>query len=218
VKILCLIVDSTPHGDWLATYEVHRRNWNRCLDRCPDVDGYFLRSEPELAVDHSVEGRCFTVRNACRHDTMLFKARKAIETLLGDHDFVVRTNLSSIFDFPLLQRQRLPDEGLYMGHLVESRYVTGSGMVLSRDVAQMLVSPSSQPLDAWEDIATWQILSARGVTPSHREALIYDYGKGLEQVSVGHHLHYRLRDYTDPQRIKERAVAEHVFNQIYKES
>jgi hypothetical protein len=215
VKILCLIIDATPHGCWQETYEVHRRVWNKCLDRCSGVDGYFLRSDPGLAADRAVEGRRFTVHGDERHATILFKTRKAIEVLLTDHDYVVRTNVSSLYDFPLLRQQDLPDKDLYLGHIVDGKYVTGSGMILSRDAAQKLLSPTSQPLDAWDDVAIGQILHAHGVAARHKDAFIYDYARGLDQVSVGQNVHYRLRDHDDPQRVKEREVTEHVFSKIY---
>jgi hypothetical protein len=215
VKILCLIIDSTPHDSWQETYAVHRRVWNECLDRCPSVNGYFLHSDPGLTVDHSTEGRSFTVRGSERHDTILFKTQKAIEVLLTDHDYVVRTNVSSLYDFPLLRQQDLPNKDLHLGHLVGGKYVTGSGMLLSRDAAQKLLSPNPSLRDAWDDIAIGQILHASGIVARHMDAFIYDYAKGLDQISIGRHVHYRLRDYHDPQRVKEREVTEHVFSKIY---
>ncbi len=218
MKILCLIIDALPQASWQETYATHRRVWHRCLDKCPEVDGYFLYSDPALATAHHVEGRRFTVRGSECHGTILFKTTRALEVLLAsDHDYVVRTNISSLFDFPLLQRQDLPRAGLYSGHLVDGKYVTGSGMLLSRDVAQKLMLPVDPQLklDAWDDAAIWQILLSHGVAPCHREAFIYDYARGPDQVSIGQHLHYRLREHGDPQRAKEREVVEHVFSRIY---
>lgn len=222
VKILCLIIDATPQISWQETYAVHREIWHRCLDRRPDVDGYFIYSDPTIASDYVVEARRFVARFSEQHGTILFKTTCAIEVLLADHDYVVRTNISSLYDFPLLSRQDLPAAGLYSGHLVDGKYVTGSGMILSRDVAQMLTAPVDPQVchqsDGWDDAAIGQILRSRGVDPQHRDAFIYDYAKGLDQLSVGKHLHYRLRQYVDPAREHERVVTAHVFSKIYEEA
>lgn len=215
-KILCLIIDSTPHVCWQETYAAHRRIWQECLDRSPEVDGYFLYSDPRQAPAHVIEGRRFTVRGDESHGTILKKTLKAIEVLLDDHDYVIRTNISSLYDFALLLRRLdLPKENLYTGHLVNGQHVTGSGMIFSRDVAKKLLLPVSFALDPWDDIAIWQILSACGIRARHEEAFIYDYAKGPEQLLIGQHIHYRLRDYNDPQRVEELRVTERAFAEIY---
>ena len=217
-KILCLIIDSSPQPAWQGTYAAHRRIWNMCLDRCPEVDGYFLRSEPDLGADHVVAGRNFTVRGPERLDTILHKTRTAVAKLLTDHDCVVRTNLSSIFDFPLLQRLELSKENLYTGHVIHDRgwrFVSGAGMILSRDVALKLLTPMEIVLDPHDDVAIWQILNAQGIGYQHREMFCYNYEKPLEQLSVGSHVHYRLKDEHDPARSRECLVTGHAFAQIY---
>lgn len=219
MKLLCLIIDSTPPVPWRETYDVHRKVWNRCLDKCPGVDGYFLHADPSLAARHLVERRRFTVRGPERADTILNKTLRAIEVLLTDHDYVVRTNISSLYDFPLLARQTLPKDGLYAGHVIpEGRgFVTGSGMILSRDVAKKLLvpAPPSVVLRPQDDVAIYQILEAHGVRPQHKPMFIYDYTRGTDQITIGHHVHYRLRDEGDPQRLQERQVTEHIFGRIY---
>lgn len=220
MKILCLIIDSLE--PWRETYETHRRVWNAVLDKNPEVEGYFLRSNPSLGSDHFIEGRIFTVRGEERYDTILTKTLKAVEVLFDNHDYVIRTNLSSLYDFPLLLHQelpRLPKENLYAGALGEAyghTFVSGSGMVLSRDVAQKFLSSLHPvPLSPCDDVAIAQILSARGVRPTHVDRYDYDYGRGEDQVVVGRYVQYRLRDTSDPQRTRERRVAEYLFSKVY---
>src|SRR5947208_1635577 len=113
MKILCLVIDSD--APWTQTYAEHRKIWNAVLDRNPAVDGYFLRSDPSLTAEYRVEPRRFVMRGPERYDTILGKTLKAIEVLLTDHNYVLRTNLSSLYDFPLLQRTDLPKINLYAG-------------------------------------------------------------------------------------------------------
>jgi hypothetical protein len=217
-RALCLIIDSEPSvAAWRETYDHHRQLWHRCLDLCPWVDGYFLRSDPTIKNELVVGPRQVTVRREECHGTILYKSLRALEALLRpDHDYVVRTNVSSLYDFPLLAREPART-GLYSGCLVDGAHVTGSGILLSNDVARALVGPRTRQttLSEWDDVAIWQILSEQGVRPEHRDMFIYDYSKGADQIVVGKHLHYRLRDYSDPHRAHERAASEAVFDRLY---
>ncbi len=219
-KILCLIIDAVPHEAWRETYEVHRANWNKCLDLNPNIEGYFLYSDPTLQAGYFVNKRSCTVRGEERYDTIFQKTAVAIDALLDDHDHVIRTNISSMWDFPLLQRQSFAQRGLYTGYTwaVDPPFVTGSGMVMSRDVAEKLARPPTTDLHPADDVAIAQVLLASGVHPQHRPWFLYDYSRGIEQLSVGEHFHYRLRDLDDPIRLQERHVSNYLFNKLYGNS
>lgn len=214
-KILCLVLDSDPHEDWGATYGRHRLIWNRCFDDCPWVEGYFIRSDPSLGSDSTVFGRQFVVRGEETFATVLNKTVKAIDALLTDHDYVVRTNNSSLYDFLLLDREELPKKGLYSGELVDGKYVTGSGILMSNDVARAVAEGPFKEVSDWDDEAIGQILESKGILPVRREMFAYDYSRGLDQLQVGRHLHYRLREYSSPVRALERAVVTAVYDRIY---
>lgn len=216
MKILCLIIDS--HGPWYETYATHRRLWNAVLDRNPEVEGYFLLSDPNIATDYAVEGRRFVVRGVERYDTILAKTLKAIEVLSGDQDYVLRTNLSSLYDFPLLHRMDLPKTACYAGCLTQAEgipYVSGSGMILSLDVARKLFpAPDPSTLNPWDDVAIGQILGPKGVPLTRIDRYDWDYNRGDDQVEIGRYVQYRLRD-QDQHRVRERAVAEQLFSRVY---
>lgn len=216
-KILCLIIDSVPQEPWRSTYEAHRANWTKCLDLNPGIDGYLLYADPALRTECVVDKRTCTVRGEERYDTIFHKTVAAISVLLDDHDYVVRTNISSMWDFPLLQRQNFSKKGLYTGYTwnVAPPFVTGSGMVMSRDVAEKLKSAPKTGLDPADDVAIAQVLLAAGIRPQHRPWFAYDYSRGPEQLVVGHHFHYRLRDLNDPERRQERNVSKFLLRKLY---
>lgn len=218
MKILCLVLDSDPPVEaWRETYDSHRRVWRRYLDICSSIDSYFVRSDPNAAVEIEVRDRSFTVRQAECFGTVLHKITRAIEVLLDDHDYVIQTGLSSLYDFNLLGR-RPAQEGVYSGHLVDGCYPSGAGILMSSDVARLLIQPHEQPSSGWQDIDIQRILQARGVLPTHDEMFIFDYAKGLEQLEVGKHLCYRFRDYGDPRREREREALRVAFERIYENS
>ena len=202
---------------------MHRRVWHRCLDQCPWIDGYFLYADPTLKSDYVVDARRLIVRSEERIDTILDKTLVAIEKLLrDDHAYVIRTNTSSLWDFPLLARQELPDERLYIGQVIPrwscGHFVTGSGMILSRDVAKMLINAPREGLEAHDDVAIAQILNRHRIRAQSRPWFWYDYSRGLDQLPVGQYVHYRLRDNDDPERKKEREVTEVLFSKLYPAS
>lgn len=220
MKALCLIIDSEPPKEsWRETYYCHRFYWNQALDKHPWVEGFFIRSTPELNQEYEISLRTRTLyaRGEENWGTVLRKTQIAIGALLTDHDYVIRTNVSSIFDFHALARRHI-ESSVYSGSIVNDRYVTGSGMLLSRDVAQILTEPFEGELSGWDDADIAEILRTRDVLPSAGDAFIYDFSRGLEQlsnVSPGDFLHYRFRDYSDPIRFREREAKAAVFEKIY---
>ena len=217
MKILCLVIDSDAPCP--ETYAAHRRTWEAVLDRNPDIEGYFLRSIPHLASDHAVEGRRFLCRGQERYDTILKKTVKAVEVLLRDHDYVLRTNLSSLYDFPLLQRMELPRRGFYAGTILREAgvlFVNGAGILMSRDLAEELASARDLSLlNEWDDIAIGQIMASKGIRPHPIGRYDYDYSRGNDQIVPGRHIQYRLRDLSDPSRTREPEVVAHVFATVY---
>jgi hypothetical protein len=223
-KILCLVIDSVPHDAWRPTYETHRRIWQECFDASPEVDGYFLYSDPALKDRYKIEPRRFTFRCEERLDTILHKTIKAIDKLLDGHEYVIRTNISSLWDFPLLKRllPTLPRKQLYTGNQISWNpvFVTGSGMLLSRDAAKKIGAAKPKGLDPHDDIAIAQILHAHGIRAQHRPWYWYDYARGIDQFvpAIGQYLHYRLRNSHDPERRGESEVTEYLFSKLYNET
>jgi hypothetical protein len=222
--VLCLVNDSDPPVEaWRETYDSHRRHWRQCLDRvAADVDGYLIRSIPDMPSDWAVSraNNTFAVRQREAFQTMFHKLTRAVELLLCDqHDWVVYTGLSSLYDLPLLCAGREPARpGVYAGHLVDGTYPSGGGVLFSPDVARALVEMRAHHDSGWNDVAIWQVLTAAGFQPQHREMFVFDYGRGLEQldqVEPGRYLCYRMRDYDDPRRERERGVMAAVFEKLY---
>lgn len=215
MSVLCLVLDSDPPVEsWRETYNSHRLVWQRCLDVCPWIEGFLVRSVPDLPVAVQVQDKLVLVRGEEGFKTVLHKLTTAIEVLLGDQEFVIQTGLSSLYDFRLL-RSRTVASGLYAGHVNGEGYVSGAGILLSNDAARLLVEGRNEGTSGWQDIDIRDILHARGIEPKHEEMFIYNYAKGPEQLEVGRHLCYRFRDYDDPYRATERAVLHDVFERLY---
>lgn len=224
-RILCLTIDSDPEPAWRETYEVHRRHWRWCFDACASwVDGYFVRAQPDLQAEYAIDParRLFTFRGGESFIGILYKVAKAIDVLLGpEHGCVVRTGLSSLYDFNALRAELPLSAGTYAGHFVHGygvTYCSGAGMVLSPDVARSLSAGAQHADSQFDDVAVAQVLKASGITPQDRPMWVYDYKRGLgqiDEVALGEYLCYRFRDYDDPRRAVERDVMPSVFRKVY---
>ena len=212
LKNLCLIFDSEPENpSHQATYDSHRYFWNRHLDNSP-VEGFFIRSDPNLNVEYKIEQRTLTVKGDAGHGLRgtLHRLVRAIDILLRDHPYVVITGLASILDFRLLQNRPVQN-GVYSGHVVDNEgpYVSGACALMSNDVARVVVESRSDARSQWVDVAVGEILRAKNITPQHEPMFIFDYARGFEQLESGL-LRYRIKDETGD-RVLERDVMRAVF-------
>lgn len=122
---------------------------------------------------------------------VITKTMKAIEyiSISYDFDYVVRTNLSSFWNLnnllPLLEL--LPKSGYYGGVVPFDTFVSGTGIIISKDVAISLsqfvlpgLSNNSQYSEVYEDVLIESIvksilnLSTQSLTPDHWMLMIND--------------------------------------------
>lgn len=108
----------------------------------PDVDSYFL----EMGPYSGVVGDTYYTRGSEALNEIITKTVAALKYFSGSgYDYVIRTNLSSVWSFPRLIQflHTLPRTGVYCGEINRNvpglEYVSGAGMILSPDVCKALV-------------------------------------------------------------------------------
>jgi len=81
-----------------------------------------------------------------------------------DYDYIVRTNLSSFWNIPNLFKLNIPLNNCLTGYLMFDRFISGTGIIMSRDVCKYLCC---QPyIDGPDDcVITNQIQNYCSVTP-----------------------------------------------------
>jgi hypothetical protein len=121
-------------------YDAQRDFWRRM-----NIPAYFITLDnvPEITLD----GDTLRIPGIETYENILLKTLIAIDyfTNRNSYDFVIRTNISSIWDYPqlLTKLSTLPKTNLYCGLPGGVRgdmsYVSGSGMILTPDVCKKLI-------------------------------------------------------------------------------
>lgn len=160
VKVLVLIIAS----DGVPAYLELQKIWKSYMHRDPEhFEVYFIRGNPDLAAAYEIKGDDLFVKTEESYQPGITnKTILSIEALLPrikEFDYVLRTNLSSFYVFPRLLDfvAALPRRRCYCGvqqHIPEGwlpkfgliNFVSGAGIVLSSDLAEMLVKQKQELL------------------------------------------------------------------------
>jgi hypothetical protein len=156
IKLLVLIIASDNPPVYLELEKI----WRSYMHLDPEhVEAYFIRGNPELETTSMIDGDTIWSKTdegwSPETAGIINKTVLSLEELLprlDEFDYVLRTNLSSFFIFPRLLNalENLPRTRLYYGSPLESRSITGpkikpdsqaqgSGIIMSTDVAKMLI-------------------------------------------------------------------------------
>ena len=178
LKVLVLIITS----DDVPVYKELQKIWQRYMHNDPEhVEVYFIRGDPALPVDYAIEGDVVWSKTA--ESIMPGIINKTILSLEGllprihtEFDYVLRTNLSSFYVFPRLLKflERCPRQQLYCGSTDRAiTFCSGSGFLLTPDLAQMLVDHKSYFLNnnrANDDVLIGNFFKEQGIraTPHFR--------------------------------------------------
>lgn len=152
LKVLILIIASDGNEAYLELQKI----WRTYMHNDPQhFDVFFIRGNPELATPYEIKGDNLFVKTEENYTPgIINKTVLSMEALLPrlkDYDYVIRTNLSSFYVFPrlLVFLNTLPKQKCYcgvplyipadwypkFGHI---NFVSGAGIILSSDLAEML--------------------------------------------------------------------------------
>lgn len=149
-NILVLIISS----DGLPHYKKNRDVWRLYMNLYPHIHCYFIEnSTDETRTYPCIQEDTLYLKGEESFENILGKTLNGMEYLLGsDHyDFIVRTNLSSVWCFGSLESylESLPRTNVYSGprgpyyHLERLHFwfyfVGGMGIIMSRDVCGLLL-------------------------------------------------------------------------------
>ena len=137
VSLLVLVISSRD----LAAYEGHRAVWRERM-AASDVAFRFVEMG---ARSEEVGDTLFVQGSESLHPGVLLKTLAAFERYCADYDYLLRTNLSSLWflDRFLPVVASLPRRRLYAGVVVEGWYASGAGLLLSGDAARLVVAGAS---------------------------------------------------------------------------
>jgi hypothetical protein len=225
MRILMLVISS----DTFPVYKHHREVWRSYMKSHPEVDCYFI--ELRTLLFPTLSSDTLTLRGIERYGTIYGKTIDALEYFLKrrSYDYVVRTNLSSVWDFRTLRSylETAPRTRLYAGQTgVNSEtglaFASGAGILMSMDVARTLIANVrvGLSLNAFDDVAIAKALSASGLFPSPLPRVDFISLKHYEEhhggIPVGS-FHYRVKhtdylgDRMEEPEIMRRLLRDHIL-------
>ena len=161
MNVLILIISSTN----IPTYEYNKRVWLSYMNTHPSIDSYFIEYRGETGDSQEI---------LLENNTLYFKGEESLANILAKtyfsfhyfmnqtkkkYDFFIRTNLSTVCDLNALMHfleGLASKERIYSGirmpfYNLESleywfKFVSGIGIILSRDVVEIILDPANRPL------------------------------------------------------------------------
>lgn len=218
MKVLVLVISS----DTFPVYAHHREVWRMYRKSHPDFDCYFIEYRPLVFVP-TLTSDTLVLRGIERYGTILGKTLEALEYFLRrrSYDYVLRTNLSSVWDFVNLRRylDTLPREGVYRGQCGVNpdtgiQFASGAGILMSADVTKALLNHQqvARTLPAFDDVAIAKALGVAGVSPSPLSRVDFislaHYTEHHTKIPGGS-FHYRVKNLAN--RMEEPVVMRHLL-------
>lgn len=161
MRITFLVIASSG----LAIYAEHEKCWRSYARSHPDITVYFLRQREDIA-ETVLEGDTIWAPGEERLERVFDKTVAAFRFLSpSSYDYLVRTNLSSVWHFPNLLRacSTLPTTGVFCG-VLGNPGISGAGMILSPDVVIKLAENSGRvPRGMWDDTDFGKVAELCGI-------------------------------------------------------
>jgi hypothetical protein len=139
MKVLVLIISS----DNDPVYAQHREIWLQYMNLNPQFECYFYQYHDG---PQKIENNTFWLNGVESYDKIIVKTIDAFDFFMkrDNYDFIVRTNLSSVWNFPLLidYLNTLPKEKVYSGVIGQCGtipFCSGSGFIMTPDIVKLLI-------------------------------------------------------------------------------
>jgi hypothetical protein len=168
LKTLILIIATDDKPAYRELQKIWEAYMNSDLKH---FEAYFIRANPDLASSYEIKQNEISVRTqegftpGILNKTIL--SMEAMQSRLDEFDYVLRTNLSSFYPYENLLKYltKLPRKNCYCGislHIPKSGgdlppeletipFISGAGIILSRDAAKMLIK-DHQELEKYKGV------------------------------------------------------------------
>lgn len=191
MKLVVLVISS----DNLPIYAEHRRLWRSYATTHPDVTVYFLHQRSDVSAPYFDGDTIWTPGQECL-ERIFDKTIDAFKLISPDsYDFLVRTNLSSVWNFDKLIAfcKTLPTEKVFCG-VLGNPGISGAGMILSPDVVSTFIAHSHEiERGMWDDVDFGRLAIRCGIPsiPGQR----YDPRSEADVARCWNHgYHFYLKD------------------------
>jgi hypothetical protein len=206
-KVLMLVIYSPSQ-----LYDAQRDFWRRYMNSSPTISCYFIVFDAVSEI--TLDGDMLRIPGYESYDGIMKKTLDALDYFLvrDSYDFIIRTNISSIWDYPKLitHLETLPRAGVYAGSAGGTRgtmtWASGSGMIMTPDICKKLLDArdlalSFQCIDDVDIGYTFERLGVPLMIGTRSD--IYDDSVEIPRGSY----HYRVRLLPQPENVIERTIA-----------
>jgi hypothetical protein len=141
MKVLVLIISDESS----QVYIEHKKIWLKYMNLNPSFDCFFIEYHPEK--NYIIEENTIFIKGVeSYHPGIREKTIDCFKYFLNcdiNYDYIIRTNLSSLWNFKALSTylETLPKEGVYSGVIGDChvKYASGSGFIMTPDVVHKIV-------------------------------------------------------------------------------
>ena len=188
-------------------YDSQRDFWRRTMK----TPYYFIKFDTVDTI--TLEGDTLLIPGIESYEGIITKTLDALEYFLqrDSYDFIIRTNISSIWDYPRLitHLSTLPSSGVYSGLCGGSRgsmnFVSGSGIIFTPDVCMKLLGAREfiKTIQTIDDVDIGFTCEHLGIPVTHgsRQDIIDD----TTEILPGFY-HYRVRLLNNPLECIEKTI------------
>lgn len=169
-------------SDTDPVYAEHRKVWSSYMNSNSQIECYFIQYRDGI---QAIEGNTFWLNGVESFPAILAKTLDSVEYFLkNDYDFIVRTNMSSLWNFNVLLKhlETLPKKGVYngfIGYFNNFQFASGSGYIMTPDIGQLLLQnrQTAEDYPELDDVAVGYTLHKLGINPSlgrRNDSCVYD--------------------------------------------
>jgi hypothetical protein len=193
-------------------YDAQRDFWRQYMNSSPNILCYFITYSAISEI--TLDGDTLYIPGQESYDGIIDKTLIALEYFLErkSYDFIIRTNISSIWDHQHLTRylKKSSRTGLYCGLLGGTResvsWVSGSGIILTPDICKKLI-------DARELVLSFRVIDDVDIGYTFEKLGIpitfgsrYDIYNDKSEIPKGFY-HYRVRLLPQPEDVINRTIS-----------
>ena len=211
-------------SDTDPVYAEHRKVWSSYMNSNPEIECYFIqyRDGPQ-----EIEGNIFWLNGQESFAGIITKTLDSLEYFLRNkYDFIVRTNLSSVWNFNALLKhlETLPREKVYTGIIGNHEgifFASGCGFIMTPDVAKLLIvnRQIAESVKIMDDVDIGYTLSNAGITcSSGKRTDFYCRQTYLDSIYDPTAYHYRIKWYNPNMRHEEVEVMMDLLDKFNIES
>jgi len=232
MNILILIISD----DSSLNYKDNKEVWRSYMNMRSNIHCYFVESiMDDSKVYPYIENNTIYFKGEEGRKNILIKTINSMEYFMNSgvqYDFIVRTNLSSVWDFDVLTAyiSSLPTEKIYAGSIgpfytpdnsrVWFYFIGGMGIIMSNDICKLIIENriAAESFNIIDDIDIGYALSQFNIPVLRKEVYtvssLTEFEEKQDIIKKKEELFYRAKTYTE-NRAYEATHMRKILNLIY---